>query len=116
MTGGQGTHAAARRHRQSDFLRKAIRALLGLIVAVILLIACATFYPEWTRLKEMKHDLAAQTSKLEEAGKLGKERELEIHLLQTDPQYLETIARDRLDLMKPGETIFRLSTNNPHKS
>jgi len=24
--------------------------------------------------------------------------------------YLETIARDRLDLMKEGETIFRLET------
>jgi cell division protein FtsB len=116
MTGGQGTHAAERRHRQADFLRHAIRAVLVLIAAVILLIAGVTFYPEWTRLQEMKRDLSEKTAKLEEAGRIGKEREMEIHLLQTDPKYLETIARDRLDLMKPGETIFRLSTNNPHKS
>jgi cell division protein FtsB len=32
----------------------------------------------------------------------------EVNLLKTDPVYLETIARDRLDLMKEGETIFRL--------
>ena len=32
----------------------------------------------------------------------------EVNLLKTDPGYLETIARDRLDLMKEGETIFRL--------
>ncbi|MEY2504477.1 MAG: Septum formation initiator, partial [Verrucomicrobiota bacterium] len=32
----------------------------------------------------------------------------EVNLLKTDPTYLETIARDRLDLMKEGETIFRL--------
>ena len=32
----------------------------------------------------------------------------EVTLLKTDPTYLETIARDRLDLMKEGETIFRL--------
>jgi cell division protein FtsB len=31
-------------------------------------------------------------------------------LLKTDVGYLETIARDRLDLMKEGETIFRLET------
>jgi cell division protein FtsB len=31
-------------------------------------------------------------------------------LLKTDVSYLETIARDRLDLMKEGETIFRLET------
>jgi cell division protein FtsB len=32
----------------------------------------------------------------------------EVHLLQNDPTYLENIARDKLDLMQPGETIFRL--------
>ena len=34
----------------------------------------------------------------------------EVNLLKTDVSYLETIARDRLDLMKEGETIFRLET------
>jgi len=33
-----------------------------------------------------------------------------ITLLKTDPTYLETITRDRLDMMKEGETIFRLET------
>jgi cell division protein FtsB len=32
----------------------------------------------------------------------------EVNLIKTDVSYLETIARDRLDLMKEGETIFRL--------
>ena len=32
----------------------------------------------------------------------------EVNLLKTDAVYLETLARDRLDLMKEGETIFRL--------
>ena len=35
-------------------------------------------------------------------------REQELYLLQHDKDYLELIARDRLDLMKPNETIFRL--------
>jgi hypothetical protein len=29
-------------------------------------------------------------------------------LLQNDPSYTELLARDKLDLMKPGETIFRI--------
>jgi cell division protein FtsB len=37
----------------------------------------------------------------------------EVTLLKTDVSYLETIARDRLDLMKEGETIFRLETAHP---
>jgi cell division protein FtsB len=34
----------------------------------------------------------------------------EVNLLKTDSTYLETVARDRLDLMKEGETIFRLES------
>ena len=32
----------------------------------------------------------------------------QVALLKNDPTYLETIARDNLQLMKEGETIFRL--------
>jgi cell division protein FtsB len=31
-------------------------------------------------------------------------------LLQNDPAYTELLARDKLDLMKPGETIFRMES------
>ena len=33
-------------------------------------------------------------------------------LLQNDPSYTELLARDKLDLMKPGETIFRMETGH----
>ena len=113
MTGHQGTHAAARRHRQSEFLRNAVRVMWSLIAAVVLLLAGFTFYPEWTRLSDMKKDLAAQKAKLEELKKTTEGREREVQLLQNDPHYLEMIARDRLDMMKEGETIFRLSSAKP---
>jgi len=38
-----------------------------------------------------------------------------VNLLKTDPTYLETLARDRLDLMKEGETIFRVDPLPPGK-
>jgi cell division protein FtsB len=113
MTGHQGTHAAARRHRQSEFLRNAVRVMWSLIAAVVLLLAGFTFYPEWTRLSDMKKDLASQKAKLEELKKATEGRELEVQLLQNDPHYLEMIARERLDMMKEGETIFRLSSAKP---
>ena len=34
--------------------------------------------------------------------------EREIGWLQNDPEYLAVIARDKLDLMKDGETILRV--------
>ena len=34
----------------------------------------------------------------------------EVQLLQNNPEYLEIMARDRLNLMKEGEVIIRLET------
>ena len=87
----------ARRRSQSDFLPAAMRVVWILIISCALLTAGFTFYPEWIHLSEMKSQLAKQKTQLEELQKL------------------ETIARDRLDLMKAGETIFRLNGNtHPH--
>jgi len=90
-----------------------MRIVWVLIFGSALLTAGFTFYPEWTRLSSMKHDLASQTARLEELKKSTAEHERVVHLLQTDKEYLEMIARDRLDLMKDGETIFRLSSAKP---
>ena len=108
-----GSHTNTRRRSQSDFLPTAMRVVIGMIVVCALLIAGFTFYPVWNRLSDMKHDLSRQTARLEELKKATAERELQVHLLQTDKEYLEMIARDRLDLMKDGETIFRLSSAKP---
>lgn len=90
-----------------------MRIVWVLIFGSALLTAGFTFYPEWTRLSSMKHDLASQTARLEELKNSTAEHERVVHLLQTDKEYLEMIARDRLDLMKDGETIFRLSSAKP---
>ena len=113
MTGSHVAHTNSSRRSQSEFLPTAMRVVLGLIGACALLIAGFTFYPQWIRLSEMKKDLAVQTAHLEELKKSTADHEQEAHLLQTDKEYLEMIARDRLDLMKNGETIFRLSSAKP---
>ena len=92
-----------------------MRVVWVMIIFSAILTAGFTFYPEWIRLSDMKRDLAKQKAHLEDLQKLTVAHEQEIHLLQTDRDYLETIARDRLDMMKEGETIFRLSASSrPH--
>jgi cell division protein FtsB len=92
-----------------------MRVVSSLIVLCALLTAGFTFYPEWVRLSDMKRELAKQKDRMEDLRNLSQAREQEIHLLETDREYLEMIARDRLDLMKEGETIFRFGTGQ-HKS
>lgn len=68
------------------------------------------FQPELNKLEEMRRNHSELEAKEEqiliEQLRLTREKEL----LTTDPTYLENIARDKLDLMKPGETIFRLDS------
>jgi cell division protein FtsB len=91
-----------------------MRIIWVLIITSALLTAGFTLYPEWIHLNEMKFNLAKQRTELERVQKLTHEHEQEIHFLETDRDYLETVARDRLDMMKEGETIFRLSgTQHP---
>lgn len=52
--------------------------------------------------------IAKMESELEQARQLNARRAREVHLIQNDPEYAGIIARDRLDLMKEGETIFRM--------
>lgn len=99
-----------RRRAGGEFLPVATRVMWALIIATGLLTLLFTFYPEWSRLTSMKMDLLSQQRQLDGLKKKNSECEREVHLLQTDPQYLEIIAREKLDLMKEGETIFRLGT------
>jgi cell division protein FtsB len=93
------------------------RFLILLIVCGTIALALMTFYPEWKKLSRMRHALQQKHQDLEQLQDQASHRERELYLLQHDKEYLELIARDRLDLMKPNETIFRLgpSRNAPNR-
>ena len=102
-----------RRRSGGEILPVAMRVMWALIIAAGLVTLGFTFYPEWARLASMKSDLAAQQERLAELKKSATQHDQEVKLLQNDPQYLEIIAREKLDLMKNGETIFRLNNTQP---
>lgn len=87
------------------------------MVLSILLVAGAfavfTFYPAWTRRDELATKLEAEQAKLAAEQLIQKQRTREVTLLQTSPEYVEIIARDKLGVMKPGETIYRLDGSKP---
>jgi cell division protein FtsB len=83
-----------------------------LIVFLIFVIAGALlfffFQPELTKLADMQRQVQELQTTKEQITIEQLRLEREKQLLTKDPEYLENIARDKLDLMKPGETIFRL--------
>ena len=52
--------------------------------------------------------IEALKSQIEHEKQLLTRRQREEKLLRSDPEYIGMISRDRLDVMKEGETIFRL--------
>lgn len=66
-----------------------------------------TFGPEIRRLRALESQadsLAEEERRL--ATRLNELRRRQ-RWLETDPAYVEAVARDRLDLKRSGETIFR---------
>jgi len=58
---------------------------------------------KYSKMGDQYNDLTSQITKL----KLDNRRlRKEIHALQNDPDYLETIARDKLSLAREGEIVY----------
>lgn len=67
----------------------------------------AKFWPEVEKLNRLH--LRTQALEIREAQlRLTRNRLREEYLrLKDDPEYLELVSRDRLDLLRPGETVVR---------
>jgi len=99
-----------RARREATVWQRWNRVLLTLLLLSVWLVIISLFVPPYKKLKLGQEDIAKlQGLRDEQQGLLAKQTR-EVNLLKTDPVYLETIARDRLDLMKDGETIFRIES------
>ena len=102
-----------RARRDATVWQRLNRILLVLLVIAVWLGIVSLFVPPYKKLTQTRSEIDnLQAQVTEQKGLLARQTR-EINLLKTDATYLETIARDRLDLMKEGETIFRLETPPP---
>ena len=107
------------RARVSDFARDLNTQPAGgiwsslnkLVIALILLCASVpvaySFLPEVSKRKEQRERIEVLRLDLDRQKSQLARYEREEMLLKRDPEYAGTIARDKLDLMKDGETIYR---------
>ena len=79
-----------------------------LIVVGILGILVIRFNPENAKRRAQLAILDQLKLDVEQARQELARNTREEEMLKHDREYLETISRDRLDLMKEGETIYRL--------
>jgi cell division protein FtsB len=95
--------------RHQNTVWHSLNRLLVTLIAftVITLIACA-FVPELKNARAGTDHLEDLRAEIQRESKLVAQHVRERDLLTNDPTYIETIARDRLDMMKDGETIYRI--------
>lgn len=82
------------------------RLLWVLLILTVVVTVIGAFLPELEKQKTERAQRERLHRLIEEQKTLHSRYTREIGWLQNDPEYLGIIARDRLNLMKEGETIL----------
>ena len=112
----QPGYADFRARREATIWQRLNRILFVLLFLAVWLGIISLFVPPYKKMQVARTEIDALQAQRDEQKLLLARATREISWLKTDPTYLEAIARDRLDLMKEGETIFRLEPAKATKS
>jgi cell division protein FtsB len=104
----QPGYADFRARREATVWQRLNRILGALLFLAVWLGIISLFFPPYKKMTAARGEIDGLQGQVNEQKLVLTRATREVNLLKTDPVYLETIARDRLDLMKEGETIFRL--------
>jgi cell division protein FtsB len=102
------------RSSSSEGIWHSLNKIMFVLIALCVSIPIGySFLPEVSKRKEQTQRIEALKAELEKQRALLVRFEREEMLLKRDPEYAGFIARDKLDLMHPGETIYRLEGSKP---
>ena len=97
------------RARREATVWQRLNSILRVLLAVaVLLVIVSLFLPLSKKRAQSQLEIDRLQAQVNDQKTLLARQTREVNLLKTDPAYLEIMARDRLDLMKEGETVFRL--------
>src|SRR5213079_908007 len=99
-----------RARREATVWQRWNRVLLILLLLAVWLVIVSMFVPPYKKLKIGHADIDKLQAHRDQQQMLPRRQTREVNLLDTHPAYEETSARDRLDVMKEGETIFRVES------
>lgn len=78
-----------------------------IVIALFVCLGFAIFYPVVKRNHELQIKKVVTETKINDANALSIQLHQRNHSLQTDRVYIERIARDILNVGRPGEVIFQ---------
>ena len=104
-----------RHERRVRLLTAFNRVIAFLIVVGIVAAAVAYILPELRRQREAQAQVEALRRQVEVRRIEVARQTRQVSWLQNNPEYLGIYARDKFDLMKEGETVFRLESVKPDR-
>jgi cell division protein FtsB len=90
-------------------------------LAIVAAGAALLFIPLWFRQENLKRDIRRLDAEILRLETLEKQQKSEIEALKSDPTYVERVAREKLNLSKPNETVVQFLapagavTNQPRR-
>ena len=91
-----------------------LKNAIGLFVfAVLILLA---FLPSYSKMQDLKAKNHEYAMRIEALQKRNVRLEEERRLLSDDPEYLEKVARQKMGLIRDGETVYRMVAPPPVKT
>lgn len=82
-----------------------LNKILNLILVLVLIYACLTFFNQQAKLNSYSQDISYYTAQKEEL-KLKKEELLEEQKNVNSEEYIEEVARKKLEMYLPNETVY----------
>jgi len=77
--------------------------LFGFTVVLVIL-----FLPSYARMQDLKAKNREYAQRIEFLQRRNVQLEQEQHLLESDPAYLEKVAREKMGLIRNGEKVYRM--------
>ena len=95
-----------------DIWQRLSKVMLALLFLCVVAAVLRLFIPEIERRNQLEQQAQRfEQLRLEKAARVA-QLQKEYDLLKNDREYLETIARDRLDLAREDETVIRLDRSD----
>jgi len=95
-------------HARTEYLRRLVRLSFCLLAFMLCLAFAVSALPHYRKLQKMRADLSEVKVEESEVANRVDAKKRELRAIESDPQYRELIARDRLNYYEPGEHVFRI--------
>ncbi len=89
-----------------------VRIVTRSAFSVFLITACVALgvlsVPQMRKLRALKEELARAKALEAHVEREKDQKRRDLHAIRNDPAYLELVARDRLNLYREGERVYRI--------